>query len=233
VWNPFKSKKAEVLSHWYALVPDFETSTQDFYAEVEKELESRKVPGLEISRVDFSEGGILSAKREYLRMARERLVFDICAAPFGTSYFFSLRFAELPSVVSLLQIAVFFFGVLFTLFIFWKIFGVIFGTFLLLVGFAGLIFLLRNAVAMGMSDLDATLLKLPVVGPVYGAFFRKETYYRADTRFMYLETVDAIVKAKVEKATSAKGIQLLSIKQHAPLMDDLYKPVTLPPKPPK
>ena len=227
MWNPFKSKKAEVISHWYALVPDFETSTQDFYADVEKELQSRKVPGLEISRVDFSEGGILSAKREYLRMTRERLVFDICAAPFGTLYFFSLRFAELPSVVTLLEIVVFFAGSLFALFICWKIFGFLFGTFLLVVGFAGSIFLMRNAVAMGMNDLDATLLKIPVIGPIYGAFFRKETYYRVDTRLMYLETVDTIVKLKVEQVTSAKGINLVSIKQHAPLMDDLYKPVPL------
>src|SRR5260221_11280077 len=104
MWNPFRSKEADVISHWYALVPNFQASTQDFYSSVETEVGTQKVPGLEMSRVDFSEGGPLSAKRGYLRMTRERLVFDICAAPFGTSYFFSLRFAELPTAVGFFQI---------------------------------------------------------------------------------------------------------------------------------
>jgi hypothetical protein len=91
-----KSKQANVLSHWYTPVPNFTLSTQEFYTKVEKELTEQKVPDLEISRVEFAEGGLFSAKRQYLRLTRERLVFDICAAPFGVNYFFSCRFAELP-----------------------------------------------------------------------------------------------------------------------------------------
>jgi len=57
------------------------------------ELARRQVPGLEMSRVDFSEGGILSANREYLRMSRKGLsltfalhhsarpIFSPCALP--------------------------------------------------------------------------------------------------------------------------------------------------------
>ena len=82
------TKKVEVMEHWYSLVPGFNTSTKDFYAAVEAELKACQVPGLDIACVDFAEGGVLSAKRQYLRMTRERLVFDICAAPFGTAYFF-------------------------------------------------------------------------------------------------------------------------------------------------
>jgi len=225
--NPFSSKKADVISHWYALVPDFQSSTQEFYAGIEKELESRKVPGLEISRVEFAEGGMLSAKREYLRMTRERLVFDICAAPFGTSYFFSLRFAELPSMVTFIQIALFLFLLFISLLVILKIFGFFFGiiVFLLLIGAA--IYVGRNAVSMGLQDVDATLIKIPLLGPIYERFFRKETYYRIDTRLMYLEIVDVIVKQKVEETTSAKGIKLLSIKQHSPIFDELYKPTPL------
>src|ERR1035438_6432882 len=100
----FRSKKADVLSHWYTLVPGFNTSSQEFYGSVEEDLKARQVPGLEMSRVDFSEGGILSDKRTYLRMTRERLVFDVCAAPFGVNYFFSCRFAELPAIVELWQL---------------------------------------------------------------------------------------------------------------------------------
>ena len=100
----------EILDHWYALVPNFQTSAQDFYALVEKELAARKVPGLDISRIEFREGGMLSAKRGYLRLRRERLVFDVCAAPFGTAYFFSSWFAEIASVVKLWEALSFFLG---------------------------------------------------------------------------------------------------------------------------
>ena len=101
----FRHKRAEVLSHWYSLVPNFNSASKEFYEAVEKELKERQVPGLDITRAEFAEGGLLSGKREYLRMTRERLVFDICAAPFGTSYFFSCRFAEIPSLGSSVGIA--------------------------------------------------------------------------------------------------------------------------------
>ena len=62
----FEKSKADVIDHWYALVPGFNSSTKDFYEAVEKELKERQVPGLEIFHVDFAEGGVLSNKREYL-----------------------------------------------------------------------------------------------------------------------------------------------------------------------
>src|ERR1017187_10957138 len=171
----FKSKKADVLSYWYLPVPNFNASTTEFYTAVEKELQEQKVPGLEISRVDFSEDGLLSDKRVYLRMTRERLVFDICAAPFGTNYFYSCRFAELPVKVSLLAIAILLFAALFLFIGALRMFGFFmtcfFGAALLRFG----IYALRNLVSLGLADLDATLLKLPLFGPVYERFFRKET----------------------------------------------------------
>jgi hypothetical protein len=67
---------------------DFSTSTEEFYSAIEEELTTRKFPELTVTREFFREGGPLSAQREYLRMRRERLIFDICAAPFGTSFIF-------------------------------------------------------------------------------------------------------------------------------------------------
>src|SRR5580765_2108915 len=104
MWTPFRSRRADVLSHWYTPVPHFTASTEEFYAAIENELKVQKVPGLELFRVEFSEGGLLSDKRTYLRMTRERFVFDICAAPFGCNYFYSCRFAEFPVKVSLFAI---------------------------------------------------------------------------------------------------------------------------------
>ena len=218
-----KAKKADVLSHWYTLVEHFNISCQDFYSAVEKDLARREVPGLVMSRVDFSEGGILSANREYLRMTRERLVFDICAAPFGTAYFFSLRFAELPVAIRLWEILIALVFVVFPLFMLWFVVGFFLGSFLYVVAVGFGIWFLRNMISLGLKDIDANLITLPVIGPIYEYFFRKETYYRQDTRLMYLETINAVVKHKVAEFTSAQGINLLSIKQHSPLMDDLYR----------
>ena len=219
----FRPKKAEVISHWYALVPGFTTPTDDFYASVEAELKAREVPGLETSRVEFAEGGPLSAKRVYLRMARERLVFDVCSAPFGTSHFFSCRFAEIPSVIRLWQLAAAVIGILVFVGMIWKILGLIFGTLAIVAASALGVYLLRNAVALGLRDADAMLVKSPV-GPIYERFFRSETYYREDTRLMYHDAVNEVVKAKVEDVTGAKGVKLLRFNEHDPVWGELYKP---------
>ena len=106
MFDLFKSKKAEVLEHWIAFAQGFQLSSSEFYDSVERELKTMEVPGLEMGRVEFAEGSILSDKRTYLRMVRERLVFDVCAAPFGKTYFFSCRFAEIPAVIHLWQLIV-------------------------------------------------------------------------------------------------------------------------------
>ena len=224
------AKKADVIEHWYALVPDFSTSGKEFYSDIEKELKSRQVPNLDIAFVDFIEGGVLSAKREYLRMVRERLVFDICAAPFGTAFFFSCRFAQIPAVIQLWQLLVVIIGAFMVMMFTLRYVGLILGGLLLMAGFIFLIYLLRNAVALGLKDLDTALIKSPIVGPIYENWFRKETYYRQDTRLMYCDTVNAVVKAKVEEVTGAKGIKLVRFMEHSPILGELYKPnpVTLP-----
>lgn len=47
----FKSKDDQVSNHWFAIAPDFSLSSAEFYAAMETELTSRKIPGLNISRV--------------------------------------------------------------------------------------------------------------------------------------------------------------------------------------
>jgi len=58
-------------------------------------------------------------------------------------------------------------------------------------------------------------------------WFRKETYYRHDTRLMYCDTINSVVKAKVEEATGAKGIKLVRFMEHSPILGELYKPTTV------
>jgi hypothetical protein len=220
----FKSKKADVLSHWYTPVPSFSISTKEFYVAIEEELKEQKVPGLELSRVEFSEGGLLSDKREYLRMTRERLVFDICACPFGINYFFSCRFAELPAKVNILALAIVFITFMFALYFSLRIIGFWQSLLLWPIGLVILVYMLRNAVSLGLQDVDAWLMKQPLFGPLYERFFRAETYYREDTRLMYLTVVEGVVKKLVEEETAAKGVRLLTQYEYAPILRDLYKP---------
>ena len=58
---------------------------------------------------------------------------------------------------------------------------------------------------------------------VYEAWIRKETYYRQDTRLMYLTVVEGVVKKLVEEETAAKGIKLLKEYEYGPILGDLYK----------
>lgn len=219
----FEKKKGDVIDHWYALVPGFSTSGKEFYTAIEKELKERQVPGLDIAYVDFAEGGVMSQKREYLRMTRERLVFDICAAPFGTAHFFSCRFAEIPAAIKLWQLLVVLVAVLMSVALAFRFLGLILGAVVLVAAFVFLIYLLRNAVAMGLKDLDGALIKSPIVGSIYENWFRKETYYRQDTRLMYRDTVNDVVKAKVEETTGAKGIKLIRFNECSPILGELYK----------
>src|ERR1041385_5842009 len=96
---PFKKKQGEELNHWIASAEGFNYSPKAFYDELKARLDERKVPDLTQEQIEFAEGGLLSDKRTYLRIQRERLLFDICAAPFGTGFFFSCRTVRLPVIV--------------------------------------------------------------------------------------------------------------------------------------
>jgi hypothetical protein len=227
-----KSKNAEVLQHWIAFAEGLTLAPSEFYGSVETEIKNLQVPGLAMARVEFSEGGALSDKRLYLRMVRERLIFDVCAAPFGKTFFFSCRFAEIPLAVQIWEILVVLalvpFCVGFSFYLCTKVFGIL-GPFLwpfLVTAFIGLaVYLIRNAVALGLKDLDSTLIKTPIVGSIYQAWFRRETYYRHDTRLMYLELVSRTVKQLAEEAVAAHGLKLLKQYEQAPILGELYKPV--------
>jgi hypothetical protein len=68
---------------------DLKLSSQEFYKTVELEIIERQIPNVSLSRVTHRQSSIFTAKREYLRVTRHEYVFDICAAPFGTGFFFS------------------------------------------------------------------------------------------------------------------------------------------------
>lgn len=232
----------EVLSHWYVIVEAIQFSTQEFYAAVEAELAARQMPQLKISRVEYHEGSVLSEKRLYLRLARERLAFDVCAAPFGRDFFFSLRLVETPRggwidllarmLLLFVILAALTFLVIVMLDPYW---GIVIGLAIMLGG-AWLFDKSRGgkprspgrpdaALFMGeMPDFDSFILNMPVIGAWYEAR-RKLTYYRHDTRLLYHTIVSGVVKTLVESITATKGVKLLRSYDYNPILGDLYKPV--------
>src|SRR5579862_6409792 len=104
------AKEPNVISHWDRLIENFQASSLEFYSAFEKAVESRAVPELHSARVEHKEGGLASAKRQYLRMHRGKHAFDICAAPFGTGFFVSWWFTEPPLPFAMVYTLGFLFG---------------------------------------------------------------------------------------------------------------------------
>jgi len=227
----FKKKKGDELHHWFTFLENFNLAPSEFYSAVEKELDRLKMPSMDMSRVEFSEGGLLSDKRVYLRMTRERFVFDLCAAPFGTGYFFSCRAVLIPAVVEPWHVAalVLFFGGVYSALV--RPLGADFALLAVATLVLAIVQVFRSEVAQGLTDLDSTLIKTPILGPIYEAWFRRETCYRKDTRMCYLEAVPQIVKRLAEEATGTKGIKLTRQYERGPILGELYKPLPLPDAP--
>ena len=96
----------EILSHWSQLVEDLKQSPQHFYTMLEEAIKKRNLPDIELSRVNHKEGGIFSAKREYLRVRRFELIFDICSALYGNGFFVSWWLGERPTAFQTLLLMI-------------------------------------------------------------------------------------------------------------------------------
>jgi hypothetical protein len=149
-------------------------------------------------------------------MRRERLVFDICSAPFGTTWFFSCRFAEIPVTIRLWEIAVLLLALVPVIAFYANLFGWWWGAIFFGASLLSLLLLMRQSAALGLGDLDAAILPIPVMGAFYERFVRKETYYREDTRLAYIYIVDAIVREKIAEVTAAKGVKMVEYRDATP-----------------
>jgi len=85
---------AVIHSNWHHYFDNFSFSSDDFYSAVEETINEYKISNVSFSRVNFPEGGILSAHRQYLRISRKTYIFDICAAPFARGFFVSWWLGE-------------------------------------------------------------------------------------------------------------------------------------------
>ena len=216
-------KRNRLLSYWNHLFDLPICSPKEFYAEVEKNLEDRKVPDLQHWHMLMQEKSLLSRSRLYLQMRRERLVFEICAAPFGTGFFVSSRLFDRRRVATLWDY-VFFLGILFVL-MFYINSQSDFVISIVIVGF--LITTLWSAMRLAATDtvkwLDERLYVMPLVGPIYESWFHPLTYFREDQNNMYREVVHRAVMETIGSISSEKGIKPLTEDEKKPLIWELFR----------
>ena len=219
-------------------------SALEFYDQVEADLKARRLPSLRSQRVAFHEGSRLSDKRVYLRLARERFSFEVCAAPFGTGYFFSLRYIVIPrgGWIALLILLFIVNSLLSTLLM--LVYHLLFnatGWFWIGLGIADVVAIVvilahrarqdaahppdpldRDDPVQEMPDFDAIMLSLPVIGDWWERV-RKETYYRHDTRLMFQTIVSEVVEHRVNELVAAKGVKLMRPPFNEASMKDYFR----------
>ena len=211
------AKEQTVISHWNELIEGFEASPLAFYEQLDAAMTKRQVPDTERIRIEFKEGGLMSANREYLRITRGRHAFDVCAAPFGTGFFFSWWLTELPSAHGLLYLAAFTFGMFCFLGIAFKL-GFVMGLFMMFFILPLLLWGIGNMIREGNLGSEDIVLAIPLIGSLYARIFQPPTYYKIDTALMFQAAVHKAVVEVINQMTAAKGLRALSESESKPIM---------------
>jgi len=204
--------QSNIISRWSTLIENLQASPMEFYASVEKAIERRQVPGASTSRVDWHEAGPLSAKREYLRVSRERLMFDICGAPFGTGFFVSSWLSQVPFRFEIWQIIA---GIIVA-----AVLAERAGFFLFLFLLVAIFIVFRAIASRGSQNLNLKILGTPILGPIYEILFRPITYYKLDNESMFQAAIHNSVMEIVDEITKAKGLRLLSELERKPVLKE-------------
>ena len=216
--------QGRAISHWHQLQDDFHTSALEFYKSVEEELARREVPSSRTERVLHREGGALTAQREYLRITRERLTFDLCTAPYGNGQFFSWWLAEKRSpYAGMIAVGGMFVLVLWFLFAVFKLGGPIWGFLVFLIVVALGFAVIKSMADGGSTALEDGVLSMPVVGFIYTQAFKPTTYYSLDTTIMYQESVRRAVSTVIAELRTAQGLRALSPEEERPQVRDLLR----------
>jgi len=233
-----QSPLENVVAHWSKLIENFETSPKDFYTSVEAALDRRQIPSLKTSRVDWFEGGILWPQREYLRVAGERHCFDMCAAPFGTGFFFSSWTTKKKARFVLLYLI----GVgIITLFVWRALQAILAPLWSMMPGLMGPLFqlgignpfvliplsflivlwLVGLAARGGHYGPEGAILTVPLIGWFYARVFSPETYYRIDSTLMFQSAAHAAMLEVIDGLTTEKGVRGLTEDDRKPIFHAL------------
>lgn len=213
-------KTGAVVSHWHTLIDDFNTPALDFYTGVAEAVKVREVPDVSFDRVLHKEGGFASANREYLRVRRGGLIFDVCAAPYGKSFFFSWWLVRTGPKHPLLYLVGFFLAVFFIPPILAAPFGfagIVMYPMMILLTLAGLAWLARR----GVFGPEEHILLVPIIGWLYEKLFHPVTYYALDTALMFQESIHRAVTETIGALLDAQGLRALSEEAKRPTIRDL------------
>ena len=211
------------VSYWCHLYDDFNYSPVEFFRQVATELEHREVPGLVHGFTLMRESNFLLRKRLYLHVRRERFVFEICAAPFGTGWFVSSRlfdrrrgatwFDFLLVALALGMIGFVSVGAM--------------GVFLAIATLGTIVTILWSLMRLAASEsvalLDDRICGIPCLGRIYETLFHPDTFFRQDQRAMYQEAVHRSVMKTISDLTTLKGIRPLTESESKPVMYDLHR----------
>jgi hypothetical protein len=237
-----KALLADMFSHWHKSYDNFRTSSLDFYTSLDAEVRRRQIPGMAISQIDRKEAGIFSAKRTYLRVTRQELIFDVCAAPFGTGFFFSwwLTVRRGYPILYALTILLLLLGILKT-----PLYGSAFSTIgAALMGAYGVLrqhatgftivldlvlrlvyylVLLLLVPRTGIRYAEESVLAIPVLGRLYEWLFRPSTYYRIDTTLMFQAQVKKAVEMTIDGLMTSNGLRVLTEEEKKPVMREFFR----------
>jgi uncharacterized membrane protein (UPF0136 family) len=204
----------DVISNWSTLIENLETSPLGFFGSVEAGIQKRCIPVTQTSRVDHYESGMFSAKREYMRVTRDKLIFDICASPYGTGFFVSWWLGS-PTVQPLAVIGIII-GYFVLMGILMNLAGFFMGLVVSLVAMLVSLFIISSIETA--TAADRYVLAIPFVGYLYKRFFKPDTYYSIDTTTMFQAATHAAVLEAVDEIMSARGLRLLSESERRPTM---------------
>jgi hypothetical protein len=223
---------SNVEAHSYQFIENISVSSHGFYHAVVRNLLSRQVPNMIPTRIEYHEGSILSAKREYLRLRRDRIVFDVCAAPFGTGFFVSWRLVtrqrswmKLCRKVGL----VWFLGTLLLSMLTAMTAGFgqalqVFGTMTILLLILTTINIIGHFVLhTWLLNIDANLSASPYYGELYAWVIGRDTYYHTDTILMFKEAVTAAILQAISEFTGTQELRPGSDREAKPVMKELFE----------
>ena len=209
------------ISYWCRLFYDCVYSPSEFYQLIAQGLQRRQIPDLLVDFVLMHEGTIFSKRRLYYQMRRERIVAEICAAPFGSGFFVSARLFDRRRRAFYWDYLIAFTILMALTVPVWREHGstvalVVFGTV-----FTLLWSLMRLATDESFAALDERICKVPWFGPIYETIFHPRTYFREDQHNMYREAVNRSVTEAVAELTTQKGLRPLTDAELRPILPEL------------
>ena len=199
-----RRRKPIIHHHWMVPLLDFSSDPEAFYKAIEDEFAARQVPEATLERIEFKQTTLLSGKRLYLRILRERMAVDLCSAPFGTSWYFSCRVCELPRHMRWWEVWATLLGLCGFFALYWHLFGLHLGG--IVMGASVLFLLIVMLAGRAYGTLDEFLIYLPVVGQLYESYIRRDTYQQQDHRHIYASLVNTIIRSKVTEFCQAGGV---------------------------